>query len=153
MQEKAEIVKRIFREFFEGSNLLQIGKGLEADGILTAAGKPKWRPETICKIFKNEKYMGGALLQKTYTVDCLTKKRVINNGIVPQYYVENSHEAIIPSEIYMQFQEEIARGPSLSPTSAGKCGATAASTRFQASSFAGTAGRCTGALPDITATG
>lgn len=107
--EEAEIVKRIFREFLEGSSLLQIGKGLEADGILTAAGKPKWRPETIRKILKNEKYMGDALLQKTYTVDCLTKKRVINNGIVPQYYVENSHEAIIPREIYMQIQEELAR--------------------------------------------
>ena len=107
--EEAEIVRRIFREFLEGSSLLQIGKGLEADGILTAAGKPKWRPETIRKILKNEKYMGDALLQKTYTVDCLTKKRVINNGIVPQYYVENSHEAIIPREIYMQVQEELAR--------------------------------------------
>ncbi len=107
--EEAEIVKRIFREFLEGSSLLQIGKGLEANGILTAAGKPKWRPETIRKILKNEKYMGDALLQKTYTVDCLTKKRVINNGIVPQYYVENSHEAIIPREIYMQVQEELAR--------------------------------------------
>ncbi len=107
--EEAEIVKRIFREFLEGASLLQIGKGLEADGILTAAGKPKWRPETIRKILRNEKYMGDALLQKTYTVDCLTKKRVVNNGIVPQYYVENSHEAIIPRDVYMQVQEELAR--------------------------------------------
>lgn len=50
----------------------------------------------IRKILTNEKYMGDALLQKTYTVDVLTKKRVANNGIVPQYYVENNHEAIIP---------------------------------------------------------
>jgi site-specific DNA recombinase len=48
-------------------------------------------------------------LQKTYTVDFLTKKRVKNNGIVPQYYVENSHEAIIPREIFMQVQEELIR--------------------------------------------
>jgi hypothetical protein len=66
---EAEIVKRIYREFLEGASLLQIGRGLEADGILTAAGKPKWRPETIRKILKNEKYFGDALLQKTYTVD------------------------------------------------------------------------------------
>jgi site-specific DNA recombinase len=48
-------------------------------------------------------------LQKTYTVDFLTKKRVKNNGIVPQYYVENSHEAIIPREVFMQVQEELVR--------------------------------------------
>ena len=82
---------------------------MESDGILTAAGKARWRPETIKKILKNEKYIGYALLQKTYTVDVLTKKRVKNNGIVPQYYVENSHEAIIPRELYMQVQEEMLR--------------------------------------------
>ncbi|ABZ85371.1 DNA recombinase, putative [Heliomicrobium modesticaldum Ice1] len=111
--EEAEIVKRIYREFLEGASLLQIGRGLEADGILTAAGKPKWRPETIRKILKNEKYIGDALLQKTYTVDFLSKKRVINNGIVPQYYVENSHEPIIPRELFLQVQEELARRANL----------------------------------------
>jgi site-specific DNA recombinase len=34
---------------------------------------------------------------------------VKNNGIVPQYYVENSHEAIIPREVFMQVQEELIR--------------------------------------------
>ena len=92
---EAEIVKRIYREYLQGASLKQIGDGLMADGILTGAGKPKWRPESVKKILKNEKYIGDALLQKTYTVDVLTKKRVKNNGIVPQYYVENSHEAII----------------------------------------------------------
>lgn len=53
--------------------------------------------------------MGDALLQKTYTVDVLTKKRVSNNGIVPHYYVENNHEAIIPRQLFMQFQEELLR--------------------------------------------
>lgn len=106
---EAEIIKRIYLEYLQGSSLKQIGEGLESDGILTAAGKAKWRPETIKKILKNEKYIGDALLQKTYTVDVLTKKRVKNNGIVPQYYVENNHEAIIPRELYMQVQEEMVR--------------------------------------------
>ena len=53
--------------------------------------------------------MGDALLQKTYTVDFLNKKRVKNDGIAPQYYVENSHEAIIPKEIFMRVQEEMDR--------------------------------------------
>ena len=106
---EAEIVKRIYLEYLQGASLKQIGEGLEADGILTAAGKAKWRPETIRKILRNEKCIGDALLQKTYTVDVLTKKRVQNNGIVPQYYVENDHEPIIPRDLYMQVQEEMLR--------------------------------------------
>jgi site-specific DNA recombinase len=93
---EAEIVKRIYREYLQGASLKQIGDGLMEDGILTGARKPKWRPESVKKILRNEKYIGDALLQKTYTVDVLTKKRVKNNGIVPQYYVENSHEADYP---------------------------------------------------------
>lgn len=111
--EGAEVVKRIFREYLEGASLLQIARGLEADSYLTAANKTKWRPETIKKILQNEKYIGDALLQKTYTVDFLSKKRVVNNGIVPQYYVENSHEPIIPREIFMQVQEEMVRRANL----------------------------------------
>lgn len=110
---EVEVVKRIYREYLEGSSLLQIGRGLEADGILTAAGKAKWRPETLRKILQNEKYIGDALLQKTYTVDFLNKKRVQNNGIVLQYYVENSHPPIIPRDLYMQVQEEMVRRANL----------------------------------------
>jgi len=107
--EEAEIIKRIYREYLEGQSLVGIGRGLEKDGIFTAAGKPRWRPETIKKILLNEKYIGDALLQKTFTVDFLTKKRVKNEGHVPQYYVENSHEAIIPKELFLQTQEELHR--------------------------------------------
>jgi DNA invertase Pin-like site-specific DNA recombinase len=107
--EEADIIKRIYREYLEGKSLAGIGRDLEKDGILTAAGKPKWRPETIKKILMNEKYIGDALLQKTFTVDFLTKKRVKNEGHVPQYYVENSHEAIIPKELFLQAQEELHR--------------------------------------------
>jgi len=107
--EEAEIIKRIYREYLEGKSLTGIGRELEKDGILTAANKSKWRPETIKKILQNEKYIGDALLQKTITVDFLTKKRVKNEGHVPQYYVENSHEAIIPKELFLQVQEEVHR--------------------------------------------
>ena len=112
-EEEAVIVKRIFCEYLEGRSLAQIGKGLMTDGILTAAGKPTWRPEAIRKILQNEKYMGDALLQKTYTVDVLTKKRVKNTGLMPQYYVENNHDAIIPRELYTQVQEEMIRRANL----------------------------------------
>ena len=106
---EAEVVKRIFREYLEGKSYYAIGQGLTADGIKTAAGSEYWLASTLKKILQNEKYMGDALLQKTVTTDFLSKKRVANKGIVPQYYVENSHEAIIPRELFMQVQEEIVR--------------------------------------------
>lgn len=55
---------------------------------------------------KNEKYKGSALLQKTFTVDFLEKKKKINEGEVPQYYVEDSHPAIVSREIYELVQLE-----------------------------------------------
>ena len=111
--EEAEIVKRIYREYLEGASMIKIKRGLEADGILNGAGHEKWHTSNINQILRNEKYIGDALLQKTYTVDVLTKKRVKNNGIVPQYYVENSHEPIIPRDLYMQVQEEMLRRANL----------------------------------------
>lgn len=108
-ESEAKYVRRIFREYLEGKSLQEIANGLEKDGVLTGAGKKTWRPGTIQKMLENEKYMGDALLQKTYTTDFIEKTRVKNNGIVPQYYVENSHEAIIPKDIFMQVQEEMIR--------------------------------------------
>lgn len=91
--------------------LYTIGKHLEAKGIKTATGKDNWFTSVISDMLSNEKYMGDALLQKSYTVDCLTKKRVVNNGIVPRYYVKNSHEPIVPKELFDRVQlEKVRRG-------------------------------------------
>jgi len=51
-------------------------------------------------ILTNEKYKGDALLQKVYTVDFLSKKKKVNEGEVPQYYVEGNHEAIIEPSVF-----------------------------------------------------
>ncbi|MCD7868154.1 MAG: recombinase zinc beta ribbon domain-containing protein [Clostridiales bacterium] len=77
--------------------------------VKTAAGNDYWLASTLHKILTNEKYIGDALLQKAVTTDFLTKKRVVNKGIVPQYYVENSHEAIIPRDIFMRVKEMVRR--------------------------------------------
>lgn len=55
----------------------------------------------------NEKYKGCALLQKTYTVDYLTKKKKVNEGEIPQYYVEDNHEAIIDPDTFEMMQREM----------------------------------------------
>lgn len=112
--EEAELVRRIFRLYLEGSSIVQIGKILDDEGITTVTGLTQWCPGVIDKMLSNEKYMGDVLQQKTYTVDFLSKKRVKNNGIVPQYYIQDDHEAIVPKELYYRVQEEKTRRASLS---------------------------------------
>ena len=92
---------------------IRIKRSLEADGILNGAGHTKWYETNIKQILTNEKYIGDALLQKTYTVDILEKRREANKGQVPKYYVENSHEGIIPKDIFLKAQEEITRRANL----------------------------------------
>ena len=108
--EEAAVVQRIYAEYMEGRSFLQIKRGLEADGVLNGAGHKKWHESNIKQILTNEKYIGDALLQKTYTVNTLEKKRVANNGVAPKYYVEGSHEAIIDKDVFLRVQAaEIAR--------------------------------------------
>ena len=57
----------------------------------------------------NEKYKGDARLQKKFTVDFLSKKIKVNEGGVPQYYIRNSHPAIIDPDTFELVQQEIER--------------------------------------------
>ncbi len=111
--EEAEIVRLVFRLYLEGYSAGKISRYLEDNKVKTATGLDKWHDTVIMKMLRNEKYMGDALLQKTYTVDFMTKKKIINKGIVPQYYVEDDHEPIIPKELFYRVQEEIARRASM----------------------------------------
>jgi len=113
VSEQAEIVRRIYKEFLEGKSTRQIAKGLTTDGRKNGAGNTKWHESNIIGILKNEKYMGDSRLQKTYTVDFLTKKRVKNNGIVQSYYVPESHEPIVSKEDFAAVQAEFKRRTSI----------------------------------------
>ena len=93
--EQAKTVRLIYKLFLDGMTMHTIAGELTKRGIKTPGGKDKWNQSTVRSILTNEKYKGDALLQKSYTVDFLTKKTKTNEGEVPQYYVENNHEAII----------------------------------------------------------
>lgn len=108
-EEQAVIIRRIFSEYLAGKSLLDIAKGLTADEIPTARGKANWSSARVQSILTNEKYKGDALLQKTYIVDCISKKSKKNNGELPMYYVENNHPAIIERAVFDRAQEEISR--------------------------------------------
>ena len=111
--EEAEVVRRIYREYLEGASLIKILRGLEADGILNGAKHARWHETNIRQILTNEKYIGDALLQKTYTVSVLDKKRSINDGAMPKYYVRDCHEPIIDRDTFLLVQEELARRSSM----------------------------------------
>ncbi|MCQ2417843.1 MAG: recombinase family protein [Oscillospiraceae bacterium] len=106
---EAEVVREIYRLFLSGMTPYSIAKKLTADGIPTPAGKKTWAGSTVRSILTNEKYKGDALLQKTFTADYLSKKVKKNNGQIPQYYVEDSHPAIITPEVYETAQAEMER--------------------------------------------
>ena len=107
--EEAEVVRRIYRRYLEGCSEGQIQRELTQDGIATAKGVKAWSHQIVHNILTNEKYVGDALLQKTFTTDCISKKVKKNTGELPQYYIKDNHPAIIPRDIYQRVQEEMAR--------------------------------------------
>lgn len=103
--EEAETVRTIYRLFIQGKTTNAIAATLTKQGIPTPGGKEKWQASTVDSILTNEKYKGDAMLQKKITVDFLTKKQKINEGEVPQFYVENSHPAIICPDEWNRVQD------------------------------------------------
>ena len=107
--EQADIVRRIYNDFLAGATYLEIAKRLTEEKVPTMGGGSRWFSERIKSILKNEKYKGDALLQKTFCTDFLTKAYKVNEGEVPQYYVEHSHPAIIDRAMFDAVQTEIKR--------------------------------------------
>lgn len=108
-EKEAVIVRRIFSMFLQGMTPYGIASQLTADGIVSPGKKEKWNAGTVKRMLSNEKYKGDALLQKSYTIDFLTKKKKDNEGEIPQYYVENNHEAIIEPAVFDMVQRELER--------------------------------------------
>lgn len=113
IEEQAEIVRRIYRMLIEGKTPFAIAKTLTAEGIPTPGGKKNWGAAVIESILTNEKYKGSALLQKSFTIDFLQKKMKQNEGEVPQYLIQHSHEAIIQPQEWELVQIELKRRKSL----------------------------------------
>ena len=107
--EEAAVVEEIYKRFLSGESFQQIAMALQNQGIKTPKGCDVWSYTSIRSILRSEKYKGDALLQKTYIEDCISKRVRKNNGEFPQYYIENSHPAIIDRKTWDKTQEELAR--------------------------------------------
>nr|WP_296480791.1 recombinase family protein [uncultured Acetatifactor sp.] len=105
--EEAEIVRLIYDSYLSGMSEIAIARKLSRMGMTPICGQKIWSRSTIHDILRNEKYAGNLLLQKTYVENYISKKQKKNRGERTQYLVENSHEAIIPKEMFETVQEEI----------------------------------------------
>lgn len=106
--EEAAIVKRIFQNFLSGKSRLETEREFAAEGITTRDGC-RWVDSNLKVVLTNITYTGNLLLQKEFIEDPFTKKRRKNKGQLPQYFVENTHEAIIDMETFQYVQDEMAR--------------------------------------------
>jgi hypothetical protein len=89
-EEQAAVIRHIFSEYIGGDGVMLIAKRLNTS--------------VVGSLLKNEKLAGNCLLQKTVTTDHLTKRQVKNNGILPKYYAEGTHPAIISAEVFEEAQ-------------------------------------------------
>lgn len=115
--QEAEIVERIFAMYLSGMTVDVISRQLQSEHIVIPSKKISFGKNMVMNILKNEKYCGDCILQKTVTVDCISKTRKKNEGEAPMYIVENSHPAIISREIFNRAQEELSKRKARSPQS------------------------------------
>ena len=120
-ENEAEVVRHIFQQYLSGQSLESIAKDLTRYGVPTRAGGPCWGMTAVGYILSNEKYVGDSLLQKSYTTKTLPHRIVKNNGKYPQYYMQNSHPAIIERNTFEMVQNLLERRrEALHPQSQGK---------------------------------
>ena len=111
--EEAAIVERIYEMFLAGQPVKVIAQTLQAEKIEIPGKNLSFSKNMIMNILRNEKYCGDCILQKTVTVDCISKTRKANQGEAPMYIVENNHPAIISREVFNRAQEELIRRQAL----------------------------------------
>ncbi len=121
VESEAKVIRLIYKLFLEGKMPSSIARHLTGQCIPSPAGKTHWQPSSVESILTNEKYKGDAILQKTFCVDFLTKKMKVNEGEIPQYYVENSHPAIIAPEVFDLVQHELKKRKTAGYSSKGGC--------------------------------
>ncbi len=103
--EEAKTIRLIYQMYLEGYGTVTIANYLKTHGYINRRGLVSWSVAGINRILTNEKYIGNCLLQKTFTRDPLTKKKVYNHGQKKQYLIEGGHPAIIDKETFNRVQD------------------------------------------------
>ena len=106
---EAQIVRQIFELYCSGMGQRKIALFLNDNHIPYRKGQ-QWTRSGVRYILLNERYGGNSLLQKKYTPDPLSHESKINHGEMPQYFVENSHPAILDRSTYRAARQLSAKG-------------------------------------------
>ena len=124
----APVVKRIFRQAANGDSSRRIALDLNQDGIIpplkyrvlyrddfSEVGASRmsdiWNYTTVKRILKNRVYLGHTVLGRSRKVSVKSKKKVA----IPKEdwaVTENTHEALVTTEIFELAQENLGRGTS-----------------------------------------
>ena len=91
--EKAKVVRDIFRWYLDGASVLGIIKKLSDAGIPSPAGKEQWNKRAIETMLENEKYTGTVTL-----LDSATQEY--------EYQMKECHPPIITESEFRAVQEE-----------------------------------------------
>ena len=108
VEREAEIIRWIYKSYLEGKGSTLIANELAARGEVGRKGC-LFSKSGVVKILRNYTYTGNLILQTTYREDYLTKVRKQNDGQLPKYHVEETHEPIIALATFKAVQAEIAR--------------------------------------------
>ena len=108
-RQQAKIVVRLYEEFLSGKTVDYIARIFKAEKIRNWDGKYNWHASTLDSMLRNEKYMGDTILQKSYTADFLSKRRVVNDGDLPKYHIKKDHEPIMDIETWEAVRAELDR--------------------------------------------
>lgn len=115
--EEAAVVERVFDMFLSGMPIRDICGKLQSENLTFTDKHFEFSKRMIQSMLQNEKYCGDCILQKTVTIDCITKERKPNQGEAPMYLVENNHPPIVSRGIFNRAQEELSRRNALTPKS------------------------------------
>jgi len=126
---EADIIRWMYQEYMKGGSRIEIGRVLNEKGIYTRQGK-LWVDSNVKVVLTNITYTGNLLFQKEYTVDPISKQKRKNRGELPQFFVEDTHEAIIPMEEFQRVQAEFKRRRDLGPLGNKSLKLTAFSTKI-----------------------
>lgn len=101
--EEAEVVRWIFEAYLQGDSMEEIVSKLNAQNIVGPSGSTVWYLHSVHYILSNEKYIGDALSQKSYTTG-FPFQRSINTGEKPMYYASDTHPAILSRDTFQRAQ-------------------------------------------------
>lgn len=109
VEDEAELVRRIYKDFIDGYSYGEIADRLIADEVPTRMPGAFWAKTTVQHIIRNEKYCGDCLFQKAFIANPITHQQVRNNGELPKYLVEDCLPAIVDKETWKLAQAVAAR--------------------------------------------